>query len=358
MDYVNSYTKFLSKKLDVKRPLKVVFDCSNGTAGIILKQLLNNESGIRNKESRSKNNELRKNSNSIIHNSKFIILNSRPDGNFPAHGPNPLINGATAELEARVRKEKADLGIVFDADGDRVFFIDNRGRPVDAHEAGYILAQVFKPPFVVSEISSWRLKRLKVSAKGGSASGGKNLKSNVYVSKVGHYFFKNLMRKKKTSLGLEHSGHFYFSFGEGSASGGKDIAYFDSGILAAVEVINFVSRLENGLADWLDALPKYYRSGEINFSAQGGPASGWKDSILRKIEEKYKKQATRISKLDGLTMEFGRGPSTRSGQNSGEFWFNVRPSNTENLLRLNVEAKSAEILKKVTKEVSGLISGK
>ncbi len=325
MKYINSYAKFLGKKLTVKRPLKVVFDCSNGTTGIILKKLLNNESGIKNKEK-----------NSIIHNSKFIILNSRPDGNFPAHGPNPLIPGAMDELEARVKKEKADLGVIFDADGDRVFFVDDRGRTIDAHEAGYILAQVFKPPFVISEIASWRLKKLNVESLKLKVK-----KSKVIVSKVGHYFFKNLMRKKKASLGLEHSGHFYF----------RDFFYCDSGILAAIEVINFVSALEGNLSEWLDALPKYHRSGEINFRVND------KKMVLDKIEKKYGKRATKISKRDGLTLEFKGDPSTRSGKNSGEFWINVRPSNTENLLRLNVEAIDKKILEKVKNEISGLISG-
>lgn len=300
--YIDSYAKFLNKKLAVKRPLKVVFDCSNGTTGIVLKRIMNKESRIKNKKNQS-----------IIRNSKFIILNSRPDGNFPAHGPNPLIPGAMDELQEGVIKERADLGVAFDADGDRVFFIDNLGRKVDAHEAGYILMQVFKPPFVVSEISSWRLKNVR----------------GAVISAVGHYFFKTMMRKRKASLGLEHSGHFYF----------KDFFYCDSGILAAIEVINFVSALDGRLSDWLDSIPKYYRSGEINFKVSD------KNKILKKIEEKYGKRATRISRLDGLTMEFKN------------YWFNVRPSNTENLLRLNVESSSKIIMEKVTEELSSLISG-
>ncbi len=300
--HIDSYAEFLSGKLDIRRKFRVVADCSNGTAGSVFGKL-KDEGG----------------------NLEVILINERPDGNFPAHGPNPLLPGAMTELEKRVRKEDADLGIAFDADGDRVFFIDNLGRPIDANEAGYILAQVFQPPFVVSEIASWRLKKMD----GASAS------------RVGHYFFKNLMRERNASLGLEHSGHFYF----------RDFYYCDSGILAAVEVMNFSSSLETGLSSWLDSLPPYHRSGEINFSAQGGPASGWKEDILDKIENKYRGKASRISRLDGLTLEFNL-------QDGGEYWINVRASNTENLLRLNVEAFSPEILKSVTDEISGLISGK
>lgn len=289
--YIDSYEKFLNKNLGIVRKIKVVVDCSNGTAGLVMHKLKDN-------------------------NLKIILINDRPDGNFPAHGPNPMILGAMDELRVRVKKEKADFGIAFDADGDRVFFIDDRGRMVDAHEAGYILAQMFKPPFVVSEIASWRLKNLK----------------GAHISPVGHYFFKNLMRKKKASLGLEHSGHFYF----------RDFFYCDSGILAAIQMMNFVSDLSGGLAEWLDALPKYYRSGEINFKVKD------KEKILGKLEKAYAKKSDRVSKLDGLTMEFNSAPG-------GEFWFNVRASNTENLLRLNVEAADEKLLKKKLTELINII---
>ncbi len=294
--YIDSYAKFLNGKLDVRRKLKIVIDCSNGTTGLVA-------------------GKLKVESGKLM----IILINDRPDGNFPAHGPNPLIAGATAELEARVRKDKADLGVIFDADGDRVFFIDELGRSLDAHEAGYILAQVSKPPFVVSEIASWRLKRIKGAA----------------VSPVGHYFFKNLMRKKEASLGLEHSGHFYF----------KDFFYCDSGILAAIKVINFVSALDGGISKWIGGLPGYFRSGEVNFKIRD------KKKILAKLEKIYGKKADRISRLDGITMEFY--PPA-----GGDHWFNVRASNTENLLRLNVEATDGETLKKKTAEISRLISGR
>ncbi len=289
MNYANLYAGFLKKYLKPKKKMKVVFDCSNGTTGRVVKKV-NVKSGKL----------------------EVILMNDTPDGNFPAHGPNPLLKGAASELEKRVKKEKADLGVIFDADGDRVFFVDNRGRFIDANEIGFALMQMFRPPFVVSEISSWRLKRVR----------------GAVVSAVGHYFFKTMMRKKKASLGLEHSGHFYF----------KDFSYCDSGIFAAIAVINFVSGLSGGFAGWLDALPKYCRSGEINFSVAD------KKKILDRLEKAYGKKADRISRLDGLTMEFTN------------YWFNVRPSNTENLLRLNVEAVSPGALKKVLKEIRLIIA--
>lgn len=292
MNYTNLYVNFLKKFLRSKRKLKVIFDCSNGTTGIILKKLLHpTPYGLR---------------------AKFI--NYKPDGNFPAHGPNPLAKGATRQLEKAVKKQKADLGVIFDADGDRVFFLDNQGRWVDPNETAYILMNLFKSPYVIGIVSSWRLKKAP----------------KAFVSRVGHYFFKNLMREKNASLGLEHSGHYYF----------KDFFYCDSGIFAAIQVINFVSGLKTDLASWLDQLPPYYRSGEINFEVKN------KEKILEKIERQYQNQRVKISKLDGLTVEF---PG---------YWFNVRPSNTENLLRLNVESIDKKILKQELQNLKKLILSK
>lgn len=290
MDYINLYAKFLRKSLEPKRPLRVIMDCSNGTTGLVLEKLLRG--------------------NKLI---DYKLINANPDGNFPAHGPNPLASGAAVQLEREVKKRRADLGIIFDADGDRVFFVDNRGRLTDAHEIGFALMQMFKPPYVVSTIASWRLKKVR----------------GAVLSPVGHYFFKNIMRRKKASVGLEHSGHFYF----------RDFFWCDSGILSAILIMNFVSGLENGLADWLDALPKYYRSGEINFKVSD------KQIILDKIKKKYAGMVTKTGNSDGLTMEFGN-----------NFWINVRPSNTENLLRLNVEAKTRKTLETELKKIRKVIT--
>ena len=294
MNYTNLYVNFLKTFLKPKRKLRVVFDCSNGTTGIILKELF--------RKSKAESGKL-----------KVTIINGKSDGNFPAHGPNPLLKGATRQLEKEVKKQKADLGVIFDADGDRVFFTDNRGRWIDPNESAYILTKLFKPPYVVGVVSSKRIK-----AEG------------AIISRVGHYFFKKLMREKNASLGLEHSGHYYF----------KKFFYCDSGIFAAIQVINFVSGLKTDFASWLDALPKYYRSGEINFEVKD------KEKILEKVERLFKKSAKKIIKMDGLTMEFK------------DYWFNLRPSNTENLIRLNVESADKTILNQVLQNLKKLILSK
>ena len=298
--YLDRYTRFLAGKLNPARPLTIVADCSNGTTGIILKKLFK-KSSVKGHKSKV----------------SIILINDRPDGNFPAHGPNPMAAGAMDRLQREVKKHKADLGIIFDADGDRVFFVDDRGRRVGADEAGFALVQMFRPPFVVGTTASWRLKKSKVESP---KSKVRESFQRVFVSRVGHSFFKALMRKKRASLGLEHSGHFYF----------KDFFYCDSGIFAAIQMINFVSGLDDGFDAWLDALPNYYRSGEINFRVVN------KKEMLKIVEKKYSRTATKILRSDGLTMEFG---SPIRG-----WWFNLRPSNTENLLRLNVEATDKKTL--------------
>ncbi len=279
MNYFNSYSNFLKRFLKIKRPLRVVFDCSNGTTGAVLEKL-----AVGNRKL------------------KAAFLNKKPDGNFPGHGPNPLAEGAKSQLEKEVRKQKADLGVIFDADGDRVFFVDDLGRSIDADKVGYILMGDFKPPVIISVISSWLLKKNR----------------GMVICRVGHYFFKKVMRAKKAFFGAEPSGHYYF----------KEFFYCDSGILAAIKFINFISCLDIKLSKYLDSLPKYYRAPEMNFKTDN------KKEIIRKIEQKYKNSASRIFKLDGLTMEFK------------DWWFNVRPSGTENLLRLNLEASQEAVLKK------------
>jgi phosphomannomutase len=304
VDYIQIYSNFLKKFLKPEQSLKVIFDCSNGTTGKVLSELFRNfQFPISNFQPR------------------IIFINKKPDGNFPGHGPNPLAAGAMSQLQKAVLKHRADLGVIFDVDGDRVFFVDDRGRQIHADETGYLLLQELKPKSYVISVISGRLLRKNVSS------------SRFQVSRVGHYFFKKLMREKKIPLGLEHSGHYYFGFP-------KENFYFDSGILAAIHVINFVSKLNQPLSAYLDKLPKYYRSGEINFKVK---SEKLKVKSLERVEQYYKNQRAKISKLDGLTAEFP------------DFWINLRPSNTENLLRLNLEAKNKNILNKEIANLKRLV---
>lgn len=149
------------------------------------------------------------------------------------------------------------------------------------------------------------------------------------------------MEKQRVPFGAETSGHYYFS-----VVGGRGAFYFDSGILASIMMLNQVSKIMNHghkLSGWIDALPKYYRKDfDIKFDLRKASL------ILRRAENHYRGQAKKISHLDGLKMEFGKG--------SGAWWFNLRPSNTENLLRLSLEAKKQTTLKAKFRELTRLIN--
>ncbi len=278
------YASFLKKHLKVSRKLKIVVDCSSGTTGMVLKNLFKSNKKI-----------------------TAVFLNEKPNGNFPAHSPNPLVAGSLDRLKEVVVKQKADLGIIFDGDGDRVFFMDNLGRQVDPDAVGFILTNKNKPPFVVSTISSSRVKNIR----------------GTFVSKVGHLFMKEMMRNKKANLGMERSGHYYF----------KKFFYCDSGILAALEIINFVVKLKNNFSEYLDVLPRYYQIEETNFEIKDKKIF---EKKLVRLKNFYKKSAQKIIETDGLLMEFD--------SVDGKWWFSLRFSNSENLLRLNLEANNQSLL--------------
>jgi len=366
MNHITIYANFLKRFLNPKRKLKVVFDCSNGTTGMILKRLK-------------------------IKDLRFKIINDEPDGNFPAHGPNPWAEDAMNQLKKEVLRRKADLGIIFDADGDRVFFVDNLGHVVEPDVIARLLIWQLQPKKVVFDIrASWLVKKIQ------------DLRFKIYESRVGHFYIKKLMRKTGADLGVEKSGHYYFalrlvrqsfSIGESLDKGG--LSYFDAGILTAIEIINAVSKLPYSLAYFSDLLPQYYRSGEINVKINNKLRIRNYKSLLKKIEKYFKSKTTnpdarsglrlkhRSYKLDGLTMEFEGWLASRSLSEGGlasrslsegglasrslsegglasrslseGWWFNIRPSNTEPLIRLNIEAESQKILEEKKKELMNFL---
>ena len=275
--------------------MRVVFDCSNGTTGIALRKFK-------------------------IKNLEFKIINGKPDGNFPAHGPNPMEKGALGDLQSAVKKYKADLGVIFDADGDRVFFVDDRGREASPDAIVGLLGMAARGNVILDVRCGYLARELLATA-------GKK----IIDSRVGSYFIKKLMRQKKVNFSGELSAHYYF----------KDFFYADAGIFAAIQMINQVSALKEknqSLSGWFDSLPIYYRSGEVNFKVVD------KKAVMKRIEDFYKKSAIKVSYLDGVKMEFKT------------WWFNIRPSNTENFLRLNLEAKDKKIFTQHLVEIQKLIN--
>ena len=295
MEYFSIYADFLKAYLKPKRPIKVVMDCSNGTVGLVLESLFADK-----------------------HWRETVLLNKNPDGNFPAHGPNPLASGAADELARVVVDSKADLGAIFDADGDRVFFVDNLGRKLDPAAAAILLAENFKGGIVLpANVGPFVRKEL-------SRRGHETLNS-----RVGHYFLKKVMREKDLDFGAEQSGHFYF----------KKFFGLDSGIFAAIESINSVSGLTGKLSDWVDTLSSRWISEETNFLVAD------KKKAILELQNRYAAAAVEVSDLDGLSFQFS------------DWWFNVRPSNTEDLLRLNLEADNQKLFNLRMKEIADLLSG-
>lgn len=318
----------IGRQNDKQKKLKVVFDCSNGTTGIILEKLFKAN----------------------------LLINQFQDGNFPAHGPDPLKPGAMSQLQKEVKKQKADLGVIFDADGDRAFFVDEKGRVVD--------------PDIVASLLIWELKSKKVVVNETTSniireSRIMNNELRIIKSQNGGYFIKNAMIKNNADFGCERSGHYYFkiihstlvaetSFTKGQAgSGNRNKCFFmDSGILAAIYVINAISKLPYGLLDFADLSQKYYRSGNINIKIDKNELQITNYELFKKISDKLEKyflshnsrfKILNSSRIDGLRMDFEESglPDRSLG---GGWWFNIQLSNTEPLMRLNIEASSKQTL--------------
>lgn len=285
MPYTKSYVKFLNKFLKVAEPLRVVFDSSNGATGPVLRDLFGKHKKI-----------------------EAVFINALPNGNFPAHGPNPIAPGAKDQLQAAVLKHKADLGVVFDADGDRIFFVDNKGRALDTDIIFVLLAKLFKPPYLVdSALGSVPLRWLEPSLK-------------IKETRTGHYFIKKEMRRTKTEFAGEQSGHYYF----------KDFFFADSGIMTAVFAINQISKMKLkklSLSEWADNLPYIYTGAGLNLKTSD-PAG-----FIEKVKRLYPISKFKISRQDGFSFY------------NNKVWINVRASNTEALVRVRLKGTDETAVK-------------
>jgi phosphomannomutase len=281
------------------RPLKVVVDGGNGMAGPMVGPVLEGL-GL-----------------------ELIETYWRPDGSFPDHEPNPLLAENREAIVARVRASGADLGIAWDGDADRCFFIDDTGSFVDgdfltALLARSLLSKAQEPGEVVLyDVRASRAVADTVRAAGGVA----------HVNRVGHAFFKTRMRAEGSLFGGEVSGHYYF----------RDFYCADSGTLPALLILELLTREGGSLTQLLAPLrAKYFISGEINSQVADQQAK------LREIEQRYSDAGQQ--RLDGISIDYD------------DWHFNVRPSNTEPLLRLCLESLiSREDMERRRDEVLGLI---
>jgi phosphomannomutase len=279
------------------RPLKVVVDGGNGMAGPMVGPLLE-RLGL-----------------------DLVTTYWTPDGEFPDHEPNPLLEENRRFIIDKVRSEEADLGIAWDGDADRCFFIDDRGEFVDGDFLTALLAESIleKQPGadILYDVRASRAVPDLVERLGGRA----------HMNRVGHAFFKRRMRDEGGAFGGEVSGHYYFA----------GFYNADSGTIPALLILELLSHKRAKLSELLEPLrSQYFISGEINSEVADPPAK------LAEIRRRY--ADGRISDLDGISVDYD------------DWHFNVRPSNTEPLLRLNLESLvSREDMERRRDEVLGLI---
>jgi len=285
--------------IDVKKikPLKVVVDASNGMGSILFEGL-------------KKKLPL-----------EIIPLYFELDGSFPNHLPAPLVPENLEDAQKKVLEEKADLGLVFDGDGDRVVLIDEKGESLRGTILTAMIAESFLnknkgATILYNAICGWIVP--EVIKKGG----GKGIRVTV-----GHGLIKENMRKHNALFAGEHSGHYFF----------KDNWNADSALITTLIALEIICSSNKKLSEIVERFDKYEASGEINFKVDD------KQKAMDEIEKSYKDKAESIDKLDGVSIWFK------------DWWFNLRPSNTEPLLRLNIEAKTEDLLKSSQKELIDLI---
>ncbi len=293
-----SYMKQLVPDLAGIRPLKVVVDAGNGMGGHTVATTF---AGLP---------------------LDVVEMYFELDGSFPNHEANPIDPANTADLQARVVAEGADLGLAFDGDADRCFVIDERGEIVSPSVLTALIAarELAKDPgsTVIHNLITSRAVPEVVREHGGSP----------VRTRVGHSFIKAEMARTGAVFGGEHSGHFYF----------RDFWNADSGMLAALHTIAALGQQPGPLSGLLSTYARYAASGEINSTVS--------DAGAKVAELKAAYAGRQQDELDGLTVDLGDGA-----------WFNVRASNTEPLLRLNVEAKDAPAMAAVRDEVLAIVRG-
>ncbi|NEB32289.1 phosphomannomutase/phosphoglucomutase [Streptomyces sp. SID14446] len=301
-DTLEDYAAYLRSLVDLTsvRPLKVVVDAGNGMGGHTVPTVF---AGLP---------------------LELVPMYFELDGTFPNHEANPLDPANIVDLQKRVREEGADLGIAFDGDADRCFVVDERGEPVSpsaitALVAARELAKHGGGTVIHNLITSWSVPEV-VREHGGTP----------VRTRVGHSFIKAEMATSGAIFGGEHSAHYYF----------RDFWNADTGMLAALHVLAALGGQNGPLSGLVAEYDRYAGSGEINSTVDDQAAR------LAAVRAAYEgREGVTIDELDGLTVT------------TEDAWFNVRPSNTEPLLRLNAEARDETTMTKVRDEVLAIIRG-
>ena len=276
---------------------KVVVDCGNGMAGVtelnILKQL----------------------------DCELIVLYEKPDGTFPNHEADPVKEKNLEKLKEEVKKQKADVGIAFDGDCDRVVFVDENAETVDGSLTAALIASELlknkpKAKVVYSVIMS-KIVPEKVLQCGGIP----------VLNRVGHACIKKTMNAENALFGAEKSGHFYY----------RENYNAESSVITILKVLELICTMDMPLSKLVEPLKRYATSEETNFEVKE------KDKIIENVKRYYTGKNARIQEIDGVTIEFD------------DWWCNIRKSNTEPLLRLNIEANNKQLLKEKMEELKKFI---
>jgi phosphomannomutase len=299
-DLLPGYAEYLKKLVDLSgiRPLKVVVDAGNGMAGHTVPTVFE---GLP---------------------ISLVPLYFELDGTFPNHEANPIDPENLRDLQQAVKDNKADIGLAFDGDADRCFVVDERGEIVSPSVLAALIAtrELAREPgstIIYNLITSRAVPEL-IAEHGGTP----------VRSRVGHSFIKAKMAETNAVFGGEHSGHFYF----------RDFWFADSGMLAALHVLAALGHADRPLSALLSEFSRYVASGEINSEVADQAA------VTAKVRDAFSERTgVTLDELDGLTVA------------ADDWWFNLRPSNTEPLLRLNVEAASADQVAAIRDEVLGLV---
>jgi phosphomannomutase len=295
-EYVDYLLSLFPDKAFKKRKLKVVIDAGNGMAGFTAPAVMERL------------------------NIDLIPMYFELDGNFPNHEANPIEAKNLKDLQKRVKKEKADIGLAFDGDADRCFLINEKGELVNPSALTSLIA-VHQLKTKPGSTIIYNLISSKAVSEVIAENGGIGVRS-----RVGHSYIKSLMAESGAIFGGEHSGHFYFS----------NFWRADSGMLAALYALTELMDTKNTLSELLKPFNRYVASGEINSKVKNAEKSI--ELIRKKYCDKYL-----VDELDGLTIT------------ADIWWFNLRPSNTEPLLRLNVEADTEKEMVKIRDTVLSLI---
>lgn len=285
-DIWDQYKQHVRKFLTLKRKLRLVIDASNGMAGKFIPRLFGDVPEL-----------------------EIVPILFEITGSF-VHDPNPLVETNLTALKNKIAEVKPDLGVCFDGDADRCVFLDDRGEVIGSDMITALVARDFlsmpqnKGSAIVYDLRSSHAVAEEIKEAGGVPK----------RDRVGHAFMKKTMAETKAVFGGELSGHFYF----------RDNFCADSGAIAFSRVVSILSAQNKSMHELIAPLKRYVQSGELNFQVED------KDAKIRELAEAYKKAD--IDYLDGITVDHG------------DWWFNVRKSNTEPLLRLNLETKSKAVL--------------